>query len=192
MAPRNTNDEKLRAVLEEVSVALRAAVAAIGKAVPKSWLMGLSIALLILIGFLLGTVVRSGDGKGPSAASESGSVSVANQPRERAHPSPPDPTEHESHPHAIVRERYGPTGFNSGKAAPATPRPEDQFISALSEAVRQAELDQRQKNKRTLEMLSTPPVCRACDGSGSYRFVNGAGRLQMNECPHCRGLGRPW
>ncbi|MDM4015139.1 hypothetical protein [Roseiconus lacunae] len=62
------------------------------------------------------------------------------------------------------------------------------LLGASAEQQRRQQSDPRyQQFKQSLDRLS---VCPRCGGAGQYRYVDGSGTLQVQNCPSCFGSGR--
>lgn len=56
------------------------------------------------------------------------------------------------------------------------------------EGMHQQQLQQQRQAEAFSRAIEQSRMCQACNGKGSYTFVDGSGRLQMSTCPYCNGL----
>jgi hypothetical protein len=59
----------------------------------------------------------------------------------------------------------------------------------FQQAIQREQAARQRQSQEFQQSLERAATCSYCGGSGSYRFVDGNGDLQMKLCPRCRGMG---
>ena len=85
-----------------------------------------------------------------------------------------------------------PPAFTAQGSRPNSDEVAQKLLSQIVTAAAQQQRTQpTQEQERVMNAVERSRICQACGGSGSYRYVDAYGQLQLRNCTHCF-LGKKW